>query len=499
MPKVEEGGPVLMVAHSQYRGVYVGIARRLHVAFGCPIHLYTATEQEAAYYRSHYPDLFASVEAERALYTACREPIAEPTQVLAIARGNEEALGITYGELAITDRHLGRGYALGGFHHPRSRISENTDYHGLLNGYNRVIEFWNAALDTRLPVLLLNGGKVLCILARARGIPVRILAGSRYKNYYYWAVNEFLETGPIDPTQSNPHSPDLSSPYLSYVAYRKRFEKNTRLLPTLLRSQRMILRHFYWLLRRYDKAHGYYLRENLNYLWRHRRDTLRMTHPRLSTLEDIKGKRFVFFPLATEPESALQALSPEYFSQLTCIASISRDLPAGYMLVVKEHHTATGRRPTDFYQQIAEFKNVLFVNMSENGLAVVKEADAVVTISGTSGLEAAILGKPVIIFGRHNIYRDLPHVFTVTNESQLKGYLANALKSRQTPHRIDGERFLAALLAISFDMGNFIPWEPDQVGDAELNAAFDMLRWSIGTAEPWAVAEPIAEAVHPSA
>ena len=56
----------------------------------------------------------------------------------------------------------------------------------------------------------------------------------------------------------------------------------------------------------------------------------------LPSLEDLEGKRFIFFPLSTEPES-LQTLSPEYFYQLAFITSIARDLPVGVYLVVKEH------------------------------------------------------------------------------------------------------------------------------------------------------------------
>ncbi len=472
--RLEDGAPVLLVAHSQYRAVYIGVARRLHETWGCPIHLYVTTAQEADFYRKRHPDLFASITVERALYAACQERVTDPEAAAAEARANERDLGVTYGELAVADRHLGRGFALGGFRHPRSRISENTDYAGLLHGYNRVIAFWRAELDAKHPALVLNAGKVLSVLARSRGIPTRVLAGSRYRTYYYWAVNEFFEPAAdltLPPADDDGAGPAMDEPYAAYTSYRKQFEKDIRLLRTVRRMLSMGVRHAYWRLRGYDKAKVYFLRENLGFVWRQRQATLAMTAPRLPTLDSVRGRPFVFFPLAAEPEAALQHLSPEYLSQLACITSICRDLPAGYLLVVKEHHTGVGRRPRDFYRQIAEFKNVRFIDMNEPGLDVVREAAAVATISGTAGLEAAVLGKPVIAFGRHNLYRHLPHVYTVTDEVQLKEYLRRALLEPHPQAKADGQRFLRAIFAMSFDLGAFSPWKPDVIGEAELEAA----------------------------
>lgn len=486
VPRIEDGGPVLLVAHSEYRGVYLGIARRLRDTYGCPIHLYAATEQAAGFYRSRFPDLFASIEVERALYTACREPVEDEAAVTAEAAANEAALGITYGELAVSDRHLGRGYALGGFRHPRSQISEKTDYAGLLNGYNRVIAFWRDALAAKRPALLLNAGKVLNVLARAEGVPVRVLAGSRYKSLYYWAVNEFLENPAFESawkTAQPTDAPSLAAPYDAHLRFRAQFRKDASLPRTLKTLAMLVAYHSYWRLRRYEKAKGYYLSENLGYIWRRYRDIRRLTRGGSVGLGALAGRRFAFFPLATEPETALQMLSPEHFYQLSAIAAVSRDLPAGALLAVKEHYAAVGRRPRDFHGQVAEFKNVAMMNMAELGLEAARAADAVVTISGTSGMEGAILGKPVISFGRHNIYNFLPHVMVVTDETQLKGYLARAFGGgidRARAER-DGRRFLQAIVDASFDLGSFAPIKPDAVDEEVLDAAFAALSAGVAT------------------
>ena len=90
----------------------------------------------------------------------------------------------------------------------------------------------------------------------------------------------------------------------------------------------------------------------------------------------------MFFPLHAEPESSLQVASPECLVQLSTITSLARDLPAGYYLAVKETYQTYGRRPSNFYDQIREFKNVVLLDMLELGLEVARRAEAVATITG---------------------------------------------------------------------------------------------------------------------
>jgi hypothetical protein len=469
---------ILVVAHSQYRGVYLGVAEKLQKELKAKVHLYVATPQEAEYYTARHNDFFESISVSNTLYDVCRESVTDEEAVIKTARENELKYGITINELAVSDRHLGRGFALAGFWHPRSRISENTNYIQMVNGFNASIDFWLKELKSKQPILILNAPKVLSVIARSQNIPVRILTGSRYRNYYYWAVNEFLETGVSLKDRMNLiNKRDLifDGPVSGYTAFRKKFDSETGLRRTIRRTAYMIARHLYWRFRRFEKARGYYLSENIRYIWRQRNAAKVMGLSSLPSLKDLKGKPFVFFPLATEPETALQQLSPEYLSQLSCIQAVCKYLPAGYTLVIKEHHTALGRRPRDFYKQISEFKNAAFINMRETGFSVVQQAAAVVTITGTAGFEAAVMGKPAIVFGRHVIYSELPHCFSLKEELHLSEALGKALTISEKKAARDGMHFLAALVDFSFDLGSYSQWEPDVIEQETVNKAFDNL------------------------
>ena len=261
------------------------------------------------------------------------------------------------------------------------------------------------------------------------------------------------------------------------MALRKRFVNDVALAGVARRCGTILLRHAYWRLRGYAKAKGYYPLEEVGYIRRRRADMLRLQ--RLSRpLAALEGQRYVYYPLHTEPETALQTLSPEYFYQLSSIAALARDLPAGGKLAVKETYEAIGRRPTDFYRQIAEFKNVVILDMLELGLEVVRRADAVVTITGTGGFEA------VITFGRHNQYNILDHVFTVTDEARLEDFLRQALDpaSDRARARRDGARYLEATKAISFDLAGFHHAAVDSVEPGALDIAYRSLIAGLGAA-----------------
>ena len=74
---------------------------------------------------------------------------------------------------------------------------------------------------------------------------------------------------------------------------------------------------------------------------------------------------------------------------------------------------ASGTRSNEFFKKIRKFKNVIFININENSLDIIKKSSAVVTISGSAGLEAAIQGVPVINYGKKAIFTIFYHMYTM--------------------------------------------------------------------------------------
>jgi len=118
----------------------------------------------------------------------------------------------------------------------------------------------------------------------------------------------------------------------------------------------------------------------------------------LSQQDNVIPDKSIFFPLHFQPEQSTLVSGAYYTNQIALIENISRSLPLGYTLIVKEHPSGRGTRSLRQYKQILSFYNVKIVDLPSK--EVVKKAEAVITISGTIAMEALALNKPTIVFGK---------------------------------------------------------------------------------------------------
>jgi hypothetical protein len=358
----------------------------------------------------------------------------------------------------------------------------------MVDAYIKHLEFWETELKSKRISLLIFPHRPEATIARAMDIPVRSLDGSRLGVRYVWSVDEMASNPDIrtiyDGIQNVENPPLIKKPTDHHLKRRRDALRSATWSYTFKSIGRTILQQLYWTLRGYTKARRGYLGDRIAAHLHRRRAIRQVTAKGLATISSLDGKPYVLFTLHTEPERALQGLSPEYFFQLSCIASISRDLPAGFLLVVKEHAASSGVRPRDFYRQIQEFKNVVMADVREYGLELVGRSVAVVTITGSIGFEGATMGKPVIHFGRHAIYDFLPHVQVVTDESKLAGYLDDVLCGGFTPERAtqaarNGARLLKAIAKVSFVIGDQFVGNPKDYGPAGVEASYQALLTSL--------------------
>jgi len=469
---MRDTGPSAMVAprnvaiqlRSDMPDLLHDVAESIKRRTGARIHGYVATREQLDHY-AHRDErgTFASLTVQNLALLALDETLPPMADIMAAARRHEARLGVTYNHVALTNRHLGRGYALLGPCHPRSRYSERATYAHLVHGYNRVFEFWLGEVRERKIDLFLATGKEIAVVARAEGIPYRGLYGARYKNLHFWGDDEYRGSSRIwaryaDLSKARrAASVDLEAPYDLARINHKLALKDAALHRAAYFIGRQVARHAYWRLRGYEKGRGYYLGDEVRLLWRRYREWNKLTGRNMASLSSLRNHPFVFFPLQTEPETSIQQGSPEHFYQHAAIAALSRDLPAGVLLAVKETPYGVGRRPHGFYRQLRDIKNVVLLDITVPGFEAVRQSMAVATLVGTAGFEAAVMGKPVISFGRHNIYGCLPHVFVVTDEGVLAGQIKCALDPAFSHDlaRDEGRRLLQAIVDCSFNLGAY--------------------------------------------
>jgi len=174
------------------------------------------------------------------------------------------------------------------------------------------------------------------------------------------------------------------------------------------------------------------------------------------------GEKFIYFPLHIQPERNLDLDAPYFKNQLDVIENIARSLPINYKLYVKEHFSMKYRkwRPLSFYKTLLSLPNVRFLHPSFDSLTAIKNSSLVITIAGSSGLEAAFYEKPSIIFADVS-YSNLSCVTKVENIEDLHKLIKNSLKIQVDPFEL--------FQFIKFQENNSIPFDEIELNNSILD------------------------------
>lgn len=137
-----------------------------------------------------------------------------------------------------------------------------------------------------------------------------------------------------------------------------------------------------------------------------------------------KIAKYVLFPLHFQPEQSTLVGGVFYANQVALVENISKSLPLGWTLIVKEHPRGRGSRPLWQYKHLASFPNVLFNDAPTKEL--MNGASAVITITGTIALEAAVQGTPSICLGQ-TYFDHLDLIYKVQSFDDLRDLLRKIL------------------------------------------------------------------------
>jgi len=148
-----------------------------------------------------------------------------------------------------------------------------------------------------------------------------------------------------------------------------------------------------------------------------------------SLCSDISAieEKFVFFPLHYQPEETSCPTGGFFGDQILLLSLLDAVLPEGVSILVKEHTSqflpteegASSRFPTYYDEMKRVSSRVRFVSTSVDPFTLIDAAEAVVTISGTTGWESAIRGTPVLHFGRA-WYECMPGTFRIDGKESLE-------------------------------------------------------------------------------
>ncbi|MCD6468892.1 MAG: hypothetical protein J7L32_06280 [Thermoplasmata archaeon] len=164
------------------------------------------------------------------------------------------------------------------------------------------------------------------------------------------------------------------------------------------------------------------------------------------------GERFILFPLHYQPEATTMVFAPFYENQLAVAENIAKSIPAGYRLYVKEHKAMWGRRPFWFYKHLRQLPSVKLIQPEFNIHDLIKSCAAVVVLTNTTGLEALLHGKPVVVLGNifYEIFRPAHKVYSFNELPYVLQEVVRASTTEQT----EILRIVHSLLSSTYP-GNF--------------------------------------------
>lgn len=178
------------------------------------------------------------------------------------------------------------------------------------------------------------------------------------------------------------------------------------------------------------------------------------------TEAELPQMDYVFFPLHKEPEVLLLVQSRPFVNQIEVIRHLAYSLPVGMQVVVKEHPTSQGKRPLNYYQKLKDILNVRFAKTEMDTRPLILHSKCVATIAGSTGVEALILGKPVLRFGR-TPYDYLPD--SMVQRAEDLDQLEEVIADLMTNHHHD-EQALIAFIAASMRRGVAVNWYSTLLG-----------------------------------
>ena len=217
-----------------------------------------------------------------------------------------------------------------------------------------------------------------------------------------WMVENYraLRDRPLDPAQAERVGAFRASiaaydgNKAFYAATKRNFGRSA-LSPNLRRLPRYLLDNarrnpdlHYWRIDPRAKA-----RANVLRAWRKWRAGGLVGRPDTPVPE-----RSVFFALHFQPEQSTLVGGIWHANQVALVETISKSLPLGYTLVLKEHPAGRGSRPAWQYRHMAGLPNVLFCDAPSKD--IVRASEAVVTITGTIAMEAMALDRPCVVLGQ---------------------------------------------------------------------------------------------------
>jgi hypothetical protein len=334
----------------------------------------------------------------------------------------ERANGVSAGRVVLAgERELGRGFSLPNFYwfHDRTArrvLADNTEPNRIVR---RMFAFARATLSAAHPDLVLAGEWadpvcfVFYLVARHMGVPAFVNRRSKlWSGRCYWSSDlaMYNEAACAEADKLESSNASVSARARDRIAS---FREGPQTLGYVKENWNELDRRGWLgshveiarllavkLRRQFDRQSAPPTKPALRLLWDiYRRAWLTFQQSgffRRFSSHELRDMRYILIALHKDPEQALNHQAFIWSNQLNTVSLLSSSLPDGVRLLVREHRSNAGRRPTQYYKDMRRLPGVVLIDGHDDQFKYIRNADLIVTDNGTTGWEGLVLGRPVI-------------------------------------------------------------------------------------------------------
>jgi len=161
---------------------------------------------------------------------------------------------------------------------------------------------------------------------------------------------------------------------------------------------------------------------------------------RINPIKEPPCQPFILFGLHMQPESSIDVWAPWLSNQMWVIEWLARSIPPSHKLLVKIHKSDAANYIADTLSKMASLPGVQLVHPFTDAMCFVRSADLVVAIQGTMGLEAALLGKPVIMLANSRAVL-MPSVSSCSEIEELAPLIRRKIAEPPPPRELIINKF----------------------------------------------------------
>jgi len=138
--------------------------------------------------------------------------------------------------------------------------------------------------------------------------------------------------------------------------------------------------------------------------------------------------KYIYFPFHVPHDVQLTSRSRLFYFQEGFVEYLSRIIPYGYKLYIKEHPASVGGHSFSVLRKILkQYNNVILIHPRTNSYDLIKNASLIISVNSKVGFEAIMQGKKVVVVG-DAFYKSKGVTYDVNNLNELEAVINSALK-----------------------------------------------------------------------